>query len=242
MRIEFHVHTDASHDSLLGRKALIRALVKKGIDAVAICDHNEVSFALENKDAFARLGIELIVGEEIFTSEGEIIGLFLTKRIAPGMSPEETIAEIHRQKGLVCVPHPYDEKRYRTVLKPEALNRIASLVDLMEVHNGRNIDPSYSDRQREIADSYGLRHIVGSDAHTAMEIGRNYCESEASLSEPLTPEGLLQWLESASFITAPCLTAAHKKTRRDRVRKMLRKGDFRGIYRAFKRKLNKRRS
>ncbi len=233
-KAEFHIHTSASQDSLQSRRTLLRQCKKHGIDCVAITDHNEVKFALKNADYFRKHGVEIIVGEEIFSSEGEIIGLFLTERIAPGQTALETVRAIRCQGGLVYVPHPYDEKRHKTVLRPEALKAIASEVDLIECHNGRNIDPSYSLRQAEIAKNYGLRGIVGSDAHTPMEIGRNYC-----LVSSFTREGLLEAIDQAQFVTAQCLSAAHKKTRWDRLRKMIRRGDIRGIIGVIKRKTHR---
>ena len=109
---EFHVHTRYSKDSILSYWLLLLILKIKKINTVAITDHNEVAGALKYKDKFKKHGIELIVGEEIFTNKGEIIGLGLTTKIEPDLSPKETIKQIKEQNGIVYVPHPYDEKRY----------------------------------------------------------------------------------------------------------------------------------
>ena len=233
-RIEFHVHTKASKDSLLGAHLLLARCRVRGIDAIAITDHNEVSFALKYKEYFKKHGVEIIPGEEIFTKEGEIIGLYLKERIKPGLSPEDTIAEIRRQGGLVYVPHPYDVKRAKTVLRPEALARIASQVDLIEKHNVRNIETGYSIKQNAIAEKYGLRKVVGSDAHTFYEVGRNYCLVE-SVSRP----DLLRELSEAVFVEARCIKFAHTNTKLVKLLKMLGKGDFNGIVGTVKRKLKR---
>ena len=92
---------------------LLLILKLKKISTVAITDHNEIAGAIKYKDKFKKHHIELIVGEEIFTNKGEIIGLGLSKKIEPNLSPKETIKRIKEQNGIVYVPHPYDEKRYK---------------------------------------------------------------------------------------------------------------------------------
>ncbi len=227
MRAEFHVHTKASHDSALSKGFLYLACRLHKIKCIAICDHNEVSFALENYDWFKRKGIEVIIGEEIFTRDGEIIGLFLNNKILPGLSALETVNEIKAQNGLVYIPHPYDEKRYKTVLKPDALKEIAPLADFIEIHNGRNSKPEFSVKQKEIAALYPAIKVVGSDAHTFIEIGRNYCNIDSFNKEDLKIE-----LSKEAFNKKSCLNIFHFITKCVRGFRKLKKGDFRGLFRA----------
>ena len=104
LRLDLHSHTWYSHDSLLKPEHFVAACLAKGINCIAVTDHNEVDGA----KAVARLApFKVIVGEEIRTRDGEISGLFLKHRIPPNLSAEETIREIRRQKGLVYIPHPF---------------------------------------------------------------------------------------------------------------------------------------
>lgn len=233
MRTEFHVHTKASHDSLMGRRALLAVCKARKVGCVAITDHNEVSGAIALKPYLEAHGVRVIVGEEVFTSEGEIIGLFLKERVEPGMTPEETVAEIHRQGGIVYVPHPYDEKRHKTVLSSGAQRRLASEFDCMEVHNGRNLNASYSERQAEIAGELGAPAVVGGDSHCFFEVGRNVCVTD----ENFTRESFGRMLSSARFETSACHPFAHAATRLVRLVKMIGRGDFRGVQRVLTRKL-----
>lgn len=239
-RCEFHIHTDASHDSLMSDRVLLRSCKKTGVDCIAVTDHNEVKGALGLKSPFEAEGIQVIVGEEVFTSEGEIIGLWLSERIEPGMTPEETVGEIKRQGGAVYVPHPFDEKRCKTVLSREALLRIAADVDCIEVHNGRNVEVRYDDEQeaafrQAVAINPNIRRVVGCDAHCDFEVGRNVVITEA----PVTREGFPACLDRAVFVTNPCHPKAHGATRKARLIKMIGGGDIRGIARVLARKLSR---
>lgn len=239
-RTEFHIHTKASHDSLMGKRALLRGCRRAGIDCLAITDHNEIKGALEIKPWLEARGVAVIVGEEIFTSEGEIIGLWLTERIEPGLTPEETVAEIRRQGGAVYVPHPYDEKRHKTVFDRGALMRIAPDVDCVEVHNGRNVDPRYDVEQEAAygqvaAINPGARRVVGCDAHCPFEVGRNAVVTES----PITRDGFPACLDAATFETSLCHPRAHGATRIARLVKMIQGGDFSGIARVLSRKFSR---
>lgn len=239
-RTEFHVHTISSHDSLMSRRALLSACKENDIDCVAVTDHNEIDGALELRASFCAEGVDVIVGEEIFTSEGEIIGLWLSHRIQPGLTPEQTVAEIKRQGGAVYVPHPYDEKRHKTVLSREALLRIASEIDCIEVHNGRNAECRYDDEQeaaylQAAAINPHIRRIVGCDAHCSFEVGRNV----VTTCLPVTRERFPECLDEADYEKSPCHPKAHATTRKVRLLKMLEGGDLRGIARVLARKFSR---
>lgn len=227
------MHTKVSHDSLMGRRALLGMCKVRRVGCVAITDHNEVSGAIAFKPYLEARGVRVIVGEEIFTSEGEVIGLFLNERVEPGMTPEATVAKIREQGGVVYVPHPYDEKRRRTVLSADAQRRLASEFDCMEVHNGRNGSTSYSERQASIASELGVLAVVGGDSHCFFEVGRNVCVTE----EPFTREDFQRVLSTARFETSACHPCAHATTRLVRLIKMIGRGDLRGVHRVLARKL-----
>lgn len=236
IKTEFHIHTKFSNDSSMGKFALYFMCKVRGVNCLAITDHNEIKGALNYKPWLESKGIQVIVGEEIFTSEGEIIGLFLTKKVQPHLSPEETIHEIKIQNGIVYVPHPYDEKRHQTVLSLDALARCADQIDCIEVYNGRNVKPEFSIKQNELSNRFMIQPIVGCDAHCFFEIGRNACITKASFSK----NNFKKLLREAEFQTKSCLKFSHFATRVIRVKKLLIKGDFGGLRRAINRKLTRR--
>lgn len=172
MKVDLHVHTRYSIDSLATLPDVLRWAERRGMGAMAITDHDTV----EGARAFRRMSsIPIIVGEEITTSRGEIIGLFLQEEIPPGLSPEETISLVHQQGGLVYLPHPMDRAR-RTRMEFDALLDIMDQVDLIEVLNAR-VTFALDNRLAEaLARAYGLPRGAGSDAHQGFEIGRAYVE------------------------------------------------------------------
>jgi predicted metal-dependent phosphoesterase TrpH len=173
MKIDLHVHTTYSGDCLTSFEAIIEVCRRRGL-SVAITDHNRIEGALAFREVAP---FPVIVGEEVQTLEGEIIGLFLEEGIPRDLSPEETIARIKEQGGLVYIPHPMDRVR-RSVLRREALERITDQVDAIEVFNARVTFPADNEAARRFAQEHGLPQGAGSDAHTPWEIGRAYVEME----------------------------------------------------------------
>lgn len=143
-----------------------------GLDAVAITDHNAIAGALKLKGQAPFL---VIVGEEVMTSAGEIMGLFLRELIPPGLGPVETARRIQAQGGLVCVPHPFDRLR-RSRLKESAWSDLLPLVDLIEVFNARTHLARDGQRARRFALEHGLLQGAGSDSHSLGELGGAHVE------------------------------------------------------------------
>ncbi len=167
-RVDLHTHTHWSSDSLTSYPALTKVCHAQNIDVLAITDHNQIEGAQE----FAQRGLmPIIVGEEINSTEGEIIGLFLTELIPRGLSPEETVSEIRRQGGIVYVPHPFDRVR-RNVIRRDALLRIADRIDVLETLNSRIHIPSDNISAIRFAKERKLPQGGGSDAHIASEVGK----------------------------------------------------------------------
>jgi predicted metal-dependent phosphoesterase TrpH len=174
VKVDLHSHTCYSRDCLTRFEAIVRACQRRGIGCLAVTDHNVIDGALAFRD-YAPFPV--IVGEEIKTSEGEIIGLFLERWIARGLTPEETIAAIREQNGVVYVPHPFDKVR-GSVIRRAALERVVGQVDVLEVFNSRVSLQRENDEARAFAEAHGLLMGGGSDSHTAYEIGRAYVEME----------------------------------------------------------------
>ena len=235
-KTEFHIHTNYSKDSILSYFMLLVMLKIKKINTIAITDHNEINGALKYKNKLEKHHINVIVGEEIFTTKGEIIGLNLKEKINPNLTPKQTIKEIKRQKGLVYIPHPYDEKRYKTVLTEEEIKKNKADIDFIEIHNGRNITEKFSKKQEEITKKYELRAIIGSDAHTFFELGRNVVIT----SNLLTQQTLLENYKEVKFIKKRCINFSHTCTKYIRIIKMLFRGDINGIYRIINQKFKRK--
>ena len=174
MKVELHSHTHHSHDCLLTHEAIIAVCQRRGIGALAVTDHNQIAGAFELQ---RRAPFPVIIGEEIFTAQGEIIGLFLRELIPRGLPVQETIAHIKAQGGLVYVPHPFDSFR-KGAIGRETLDAIRADVDLLEVLNARNLRHQDDDRAYRYAREHGLAMAAGSDAHSVGEFGNAYLEME----------------------------------------------------------------
>ena len=164
---DLHMHTSHSYDCATDVEELLDHCIAEGLGAVAITDHNEISGAVEA----ASLGkpITVIVGEEVMTSQGEVIGLFLHERIERGMSMADTIAAIRDQDGLVYMPHPFD--RLHTIPDPATLIRSLEHIDVFEVYNSRLLRDSFNDDALRFASKYNMVQGAGSDAHVLQGIG-----------------------------------------------------------------------
>ena len=172
LRIDLHTHTYYSPDGITSPQQFVAACQRKGITCAAVTDHNTIRGALAVKEIAP---FRIIVGEEIRSREGEIIGLFLTEEVPPGLSAQETIERIRAQDGLVSLPHPTD--RFRSGVGAEGLARLAPLVDIVEVMNARTTIRRDSDEASRLAGEHGLVGVAVSDAHSPWEIGRTYVEA-----------------------------------------------------------------
>jgi predicted metal-dependent phosphoesterase TrpH len=171
IEVDLHMHTDHSPDCATPVEVLLETARDRGLGAIAITDHNEVSGALEARRIAERMGdIEVIVGEEVKTAEqGEVIGLFLEEKIPRGMTMAETIAEIRRQGGLVYVPHPFD--RFHSVPDYEHLLDIVEEIDVLEVFNPRVALTAFNEEAERFARKYRIVSGAGSDSHVAQALG-----------------------------------------------------------------------
>jgi predicted metal-dependent phosphoesterase TrpH len=171
IEVDLHMHTDHSPDCATPVEVLLETARDRGLGAIAITDHNEVSGALEAQRIAAELGdIKVIVAEEVKTAEqGEVIGLFLEEKIPRGMTMAETIAEIRRQGGLVYVPHPFD--RFHSVPDYEHLLDIVEEIDILEVFNPRVALTAFNEEAERFARKYRIVPGAGSDSHVAQGLG-----------------------------------------------------------------------
>lgn len=192
IRADLHNHTHFSPDSIMSPKDLVRRATEAGIDCVAVTDHNTVRGGMSVRELASN--VTVIVGEEIRSSDGEILGLFLTQDIPAGLPAGETIARIKEQGGVVGVPHPFDP--FRGALNLAELSRLASEIDFVEALNSRVMLGVHNKRALEFARKHELPVSAASDAHSPRELGRSYVEMA-----PFTdPSEFLQALRSGVLV------------------------------------------
>jgi predicted metal-dependent phosphoesterase TrpH len=166
LRIDLHVHTTYSYDSLITPKDLIFYAKKCGLDGVAITDHDRIDGALK----IAKETDFLIVpGIEISSLNGHIIGLNVDELVPPKLSVDETLDRIHEAGGVAVACHPI------TFFKESLKGHISAQFDAVEVINASAFPFNYSVRRSgEIASRLGIARVAGSDAHYGPEIGYAY--------------------------------------------------------------------
>ncbi len=173
-KIDLHAHTWHSQDSPVSPERLVRAAKRRGLDGIAITNHGRLAGYAAAREA-GGADFHVIPGEEVYSTAGEIIGLFLHEEISNGQSPEAICAAIRAQGGIVVIPHPYD--RYRKgAIGEAALDRLvaAGLVDAIEVFNGRMVAPMDNWAAKKYAAAHHLPMTVGSDGHGTWEYGGSY--------------------------------------------------------------------
>ena len=187
--VDLHCHTNASFDSLADPVRVARVAAARGLTHLAITDHDRIDGALRARDS-APHGLTVLVGEEIRTREGDLIGLFLAEAIPPGLPATEAVAAIRAQGGLVGIPHPFDRLR-GSLLRDETMTALAAEADWIEAHNARLLGGAGNGRAAALALASGRPGVAVSDAHTLLEIG---VASTALDGDPSTAAGLLEAL------------------------------------------------
>ncbi|MFC1925850.1 PHP domain-containing protein [Chloroflexota bacterium] len=172
LRADLHIHTEYSFDTAMSLESIIARCQKLGINCIAVADHGTIDGALKMKEIAP---FKVIVAEEILTPIGEVMGLFLTEEIPSGLSLEEAIARIKAQKGLVCLPHPFDNLR-GIARNYEEIAKVLADIDIIEVFNSRVILNRCNRKAELFAEEHGLLCSAGSDSHTLREIGHAYVE------------------------------------------------------------------
>lgn len=230
--VDLHMHTDHSYDCATPVEVLLAEAKSRGLGAIAVTDHNEISGALEAREKAS--GIKVIVGEEVKTKDqGEVIGLFIEKLIPAGLSLGETLEQIHRQGGIAYVPHPFD--RLHSVPDYEHLLPVLDDIDAIEVHNARVAIGEFNDEAARFAAKYRIPAGAGSDAHVAQGLGsvrirmRDF-DGPAEFLESLREAditrrpGSLLYVQALKFIQTKATPAsARKASARRRVRRAARK-------------------
>jgi predicted metal-dependent phosphoesterase TrpH len=171
--VDTHTHCEASPDSRTTVAEQARAVRAAGIDVICATDHNTIEGGLRLRELAD--GFRVVIGEEISSRDGEIIGLFLERAVPRDLSGEETIAQIHDQGGLVIVPHPFSINR-RYHMRRTSLDRLRPQIDALEIFNAREAIFLNNRSAAAYAKEYDMVGTAGSDAHRASEIGRAFVE------------------------------------------------------------------
>jgi predicted metal-dependent phosphoesterase TrpH len=180
LKADLHIHTKYSLDCQTPLEKIVERCQELGINCIAIADHGTAEGALEMQK-LAPPSLKVIVAEEILTTEGEIMGMFLKETIKSEsdarITPQEAVRLIRAQGGLVNIPHPFETFR-GSALKAKVLDEIVKDIDLVEVLNSRSLFPKNSNKAKDFAIKHGLPGSAGSDAHHPRQIGKAYIEIE----------------------------------------------------------------
>lgn len=176
--LDMHVHSIYSPDAVIEIDTIVRAWRTHKVLAM-VCDHNTTR---GSEEVFRRIrgfdpDIPLIRAEEISTTEGEVIGAFLTEEISPGLSAGETVDQIKDQGALAIVPHPFCTFR-ASAIDRHALDETIDRVDLIEGYNARNTLPEANHAAQTYARAHKKILSAGSDAHLPFELCRTFVELE----------------------------------------------------------------
>ena len=166
LRVEFHCHTAISRDSNNRLPLLLQVARQRGLDRLAITDHNTIANALRAKEMDPEL---VIVGEEIKTTCGELLAYFITRGVPRNIPPMAAIDLLKQQNAFISVAHPFDYRRSGWTMAE--LQEILPYLDAIEVFNSRCFKPSANQAALEFAERNQLAKMVGSDAHSQVELG-----------------------------------------------------------------------
>jgi hypothetical protein len=166
MKFDLHTHTKYSSDGVVEPEKLVKTAIQRGLSGIAITDHDTIKGSLRAKK-YETENFEVIVGSEISTERGEVIGLFLSDEIKSHIFME-VLEEIKEQDGIIVLPHPFDDIR-RNGVNPD--RKDIKSVDCIESFNSRCLRQKYNIKANQFARTNGLSVVAGSDAHFASEIG-----------------------------------------------------------------------
>jgi len=183
-KVDTHIHTKYSGNSkkisfipdcISRPEKILKYADKKGIDFLAITDHDTIRGGIETEKLAPS---RIIVGEEISTLDGELLGLFLNETVPPNLSAEESIDIVKSQGGLAIAPHPY------SVICPCFKDLIHKLnIDGIEVFNAFHRDGILNRKASEENKKIKNASIAGSDAHTERMVGNAYTLFEGNTTE-----------------------------------------------------------
>jgi predicted metal-dependent phosphoesterase TrpH len=187
-KADLHVHSKYSGlskilfvkypDSISEPREILRNAELRGLDVVCITDHNSIRGGVEARKVDSP--VDVVVGEEVSTADGEVLGLFLTEEVPRGMTAAETVDAIHSQGGIAVAPHPFSTHCSALGNKVFDLN-----LDGIEMLNSVHRDGYSDDIAQRLCTDSGKALTGGSDAHTPTMVGNAYTTFEGSTAEDL---------------------------------------------------------
>lgn len=202
MRFDLHIHSNHSNDSDLTVDDILRQAGRKGLDGIAICDHNTVDGSLHAIERTKELNLPLLVlpGIEVSTSDGHLIVIGIRENILPNLPVSETISIARQKGGVLIAPHPF---------KKGSLGLAAKDADAIETFNSRCIFGE-NKRAKELALSLGKPEVGGSDSHLLSSIGLGFTEIDAQSSERSVLESIRKGkTRSGGRIISPDIIIIH---------------------------------
>ena len=214
IKIDLHTHSVGSPDGGITAEEYGRLLNDKVLDMIAVTDHDSIEQALVIQN---KLGPRIIIGEEITSLEGEIIGLFLKQKVEPGLSALQTVQAIKSQGGLVYIPHPFET--VRKGITQSVIESISDEIDIVEVYNGRAVFQNKGPQALTWARLHNKIGAASSDAHGLKGVGTTYSSVESVPNK----ESFLEVLKTARLTTKrpPLLSLFYPKYNRfrDKIKK-----------------------
>ena len=198
--LEFHCHTRYSKDSLLSLETLLQVSRRKGIDRLVITDHNTIAGAVLAKEMDPE---RVIVGEEIVTQAGELLCAFIQEEVPSGLHPLEAINRLKQQGAFISVAHPFDTMR-KAQWTIDQLLEIVPHIDAIEIFNSRCFKAKFNHNAENFAKKHNLTGTVGSDSHTAMELGRATMQVPA-FSDTASLKSSLTMAKFNLFLSSPLI-------------------------------------
>ena len=165
INVDFHVHSIASKDSLSKGEDLYRQAKKKGLGRLVITDHNSIAEAVRLQKLYPDF---VIVGEEILTTKGEILALFVKEELPKGIEPLEAFKRLRDQDAFISLSHPYAMMRHGWT--EAEMEEYMPWLDAIEISNARN-RPGMNRSAARFMETHGLCGTAGSDAHGVRELG-----------------------------------------------------------------------
>jgi predicted metal-dependent phosphoesterase TrpH len=223
-RYDLHMHTKYSSCAVIQPRTILKTAMKKGLSGFAVTDHNEIKGAFDVKRLAKKYpDFEVVVGEEIMTDVGEVLGYFLDTHIKPGRFMD-VIDKIRSQDGIISVSHPFSDGIIRRSILKDAdqktVRDLTSSVDAIETFNART-----TTKENMLADKFAQKHCLartaGSDAHFPYEIGRGYVEFKGDLRDAILKkrtrpggDNSLMWFGRVGSLLPKTLNTARGKLRR----------------------------
>ncbi|MCD6591095.1 MAG: PHP domain-containing protein [Candidatus Aenigmarchaeota archaeon] len=172
-KADFHIHSHFSPDSDMTPEDILKAVKRLKFDIIAVTDHNTIKGGIETKKLAENEGmdVKVVVGSEIKTKDGEVIGLNIKKEIPKNLSLIETCKRIKKQDGFLIIPHPFDKMRKGV---GDHVYEIMKYIDAVEVFNARTLFTKFNRDAYEFAYNNNLPSVAGSDSHFSFEIGSAY--------------------------------------------------------------------